>query len=207
MNGLVLLGWVLIRRAPRPDGYGESAPPRFLTMSNCLCEVRPHYEDWYEDDGLGEFVIRHQVNVEGNFIFLDTPSAAREMNEKWCGGDMEVFGVALDPATAQKFDRVLVKYTLASNPNLDGLKTCMEPQAWQGTEKIIGYDLLGYDHGLHCYLCSHLGDELHARYGSVINGEGLINDAGVAAAFAEDIKRENLGEPGFYFSAVMLVPE
>ena len=59
-----LLGWMLLRPQPL-EGFNPDVPQPLLSASNCLCEVRPDYNDWYEKDRL-DFLREYECNTQGN---------------------------------------------------------------------------------------------------------------------------------------------
>jgi hypothetical protein len=107
-----LLGWLLIQPA-RLDWLDLTMP--VLSASNCICEVRTSSDDWFEEEERLAFLQKHQRNVEGNFIFLDTYEHAAEMNEKYLEGAYRPVALALRPQEAKRFDATLRRYLTNSN--------------------------------------------------------------------------------------------
>lgn len=197
MNGYsFLLGWMLLRPEPQ-EWLSPLVPQPLLSASSCMCEVRPSSDDWYEEEDKLAFLQKHQCNVEGNFIFLDTVASALEMNDRWFGGSFRPVALALRPHAAERFDATLRRYLTSSNRYNPVFRyDPLEPQAVTGRERLLGYEVLSYDWGWHSYLCSGLEAELFELFNGKLTADGLIADGDVAERFADYLDKNDLGEPG-----------
>jgi hypothetical protein len=72
--------------------------------------------------------------------------------------------------------------------------------------EVLGHEILGVDHGELCsWHCNNLAPLVRRELGIRVNGHGLIDDAGQAAAAAELVARPEVGaEPVRWFPAVLV---
>ena len=193
-----LLGWMLFK-SEHQEWMSPRVPQPLLSASSCICGVRPDRDDWYaEEQGLSAFVLQHQCNAEGNFIFLNTAANATGMNERWLGGAYTPVGLALRPETAGRFNDMLLKNNTSGN-----LDAPLQLRPLTGRERLLGYEVLSYNYGWCSYLCSSLEDRLLDDFGGHLNEHGLITDGEVAERFAEACAANGWGEPGFRFACAL----
>lgn len=198
------LGW-LLAQTKRHDWMSPRVPQPTLSISRCICEIRPETDDWLEPDRL-DFLQQHERNTQESFIFLDSADSAREMNTRWYGGLFRPVTPALRPHVAERLDAELHRASALSNAGNPHFRhTPLEAQTVTEKKRLAGYEVMG---SAGCsYLCGHLDATLFRLFNGRLNAEGLITDGNLAERLATHINENALGEPGFYFACALYVEE
>ena len=204
-DSFMLLGWYLTRPALRPANAlprPELLPEAIVSGSDCFCDIHPNLvddvycldkEDMYQ-------LLSASSNDFGNVCYLRTPALAAWANEHLFQSSQGIYGLAVH----NQHLAALCREVGLCFDNKRPADVWATPT--RGDELLLGYDIMGYNHGWSGFHCNYLQNELFDVFGVRLNDHGLIADIELADTFSAHINAHALGEPGLYLPYAILRP-
>jgi hypothetical protein len=186
-------GYFLVQRTPLPKNISELLPDKVLTVSDCFARVAPglwavDWENRSDKDRANEaapFGIPAQALPELVKWFSaemgsDHPNAfssvvlAREFYRRFVTADQPlIIGIGLQKTLLSSFHEQVVKDV---NRGYGLVERVLRGQPIADGGRFLGYEPLGFEAThFHTWLCHRAPDEVHSRFKTLPNENGLIS--------------------------------
>jgi hypothetical protein len=215
-------GYFLAIPAPRSEFMNaELLPDRILTASDCLVDLAPNTWAiaWTGDtvESRREAAARFGLDAQGLRALMDWSTAALDSGSLgWpnvffdvetanqarvrflpASGDIVVFGIALPADLREPFLEATRPGPQEGTPGVVMALAANTTQDERGS--VLGFDVLGWDHGFHSYVCNGLEMEFQRALGLTPNSHGFFATEHEARRCAEHAGLESTGaEPALW---------